>query len=272
MYGLSRVVVLVFLLAGGLAAGERKWSLPDDPQAVVVELKHGMTDDSISSLPTEVQNRLQSPRHTVVVRIRRNGAIEAGSRGSAGYAAGQLTEAELAALLEELIERQGATELSTAALENKIQQRARETRKDVGFAGSEMVVCITLQDGRHEFRCCSPEPLRTRFPEVRELNRVCAIVQRLENIAAVAQVGGPAEAERLAKLATAELRRQNGTQVEITAADLRQVRGSAGDLRQLQFVVDPALRGEAGTGMHVSVIESPGTAPRISMTPATGPL
>lgn len=261
------LLMMLLMLSGNLTAAEQSWFLPDDPQAVVVELKHEIPLQTLANLPPEVQRRMQlSPRDTIVIRIRRNGSFEVGRRGEPGHATGRMTGVELALLLGELIERQRALEISSTALATRVEQLARESGREVGFRDSETAICLTLRDGPHEIRCCAPQPLRTRFPEVRELDRVCAIIRRLENIAAVAQIGGRAEAERLARLATAELRRQNAENMTITADDLVQVRGKAGDLRQAQFVVDPTLTGGTGAVAHVSVMETPGQSPRISMT------
>jgi hypothetical protein len=248
-----RALAVLLLLAGSVAAGEPKWSLPTNPQAAVVELK--------SRAPAG------TAPDTTVIRIRGTGEFEVGASGEQGYVAGQMTSGELLALLRDLIEREHALELTTGALAAGVTGQARKSGKEVGFQNApDMVVRIALASGTHEFRCRSPEALRTRFPGMQDLDRVCAIIRRLENVAAVAQIGGRREAERVAALATAELRRQNGPDVAVTVGDLLQVRGNAGDLRQSQFVVEPALRGEAGTGVHVSVMESPGETPRISMT------
>lgn len=266
-----RAIVVLLLLVGTLRAAEPSWSLPDDPQAVVIELRHEETLESFSRLPPSVQQRTKRfvPRDTIVIRIRRDGSFEVGRHGEPGHAKGRMTTEELSLLMSDLVERQHALQLSSSVIAARVEHLARESGRDVGFSGSETAVCLTLRDGRHEIRCGAPQPLRTRFPEVRELDRVCAIVRRLENIAAVAQIGGRAEAERLARLATAELRSQNAADVTITADDLVQVRGKPGELRQAQFVVEPALAGGTGGGVHVSVMETPGQAPRISMTPTS---
>jgi hypothetical protein len=249
----SREFAVLLLLAGSVAAGEPKWSLPASPQAVVVELK------SRASAGT-------SPE-TTVIKIRGNGTFEVGASGEQGYVAGQMTSAELLSLLRDLIEREHALELTTDALAAGLTSQARKSGKEVGFLNAaDMIVRISVASGTHEFRCRSPEPLRTRFPDMQDIDHVCSIIRRLENVIAVAQIGGKPEAERLAALATAELQRQNGPAVTITAGDLLHVLGTAGDLRQAQFVVEPALRGETGAGVHVSVLESPGQPPRVNMT------
>jgi hypothetical protein len=251
------VCFLVLQAAVGLAA-EPTWSLPDNPQAVVIEL--------------QLETAAGQPVTDVVV-VRRDGSFTVGEARSTQPIQSRLTEDELQELLGEIIEREQALELTSASLSAKIQAEGRRTGKDWRIRNaSGTIVRISLAGRTHEIRCSSPELLRTRLPGVSELDRVCAIQRRLENIAAVAQVGGLAEAQRLAALATDEWRRQNGPAVQITHRDLLHVRGSAGDLRQVQFVVEPGLHGEAGEAVHVSVIESPGATPRISMTPIRNPL
>lgn len=249
-------LLLLHALPG--VGAEPAWSLPDDPQAVVVELSYAQPSSRF---------------RTDALTVRRDGSLTAGDPRSAMHVRGRLSEDDLQALLHDLIVRERALELSSEALEAAITAEGRRTGKNWRTRRpTNTIVRLTLAGGSHEFVCNDPELLRTRFPRLQELNRVCAIIRRLQNIAAVAQVGGRAEAERLAELATSELKRQNAPDVRITSRDLLHVRGAADDLRQVQFVVEPALHGESGDPLHVSVMESPGQAPRISLTPVSGPL
>jgi hypothetical protein len=260
--------VVVLLLVGHVAAADTRWSLPADPQAVVVELQF------VAPSPAGDQRSDGAPgeRAMLVLRLRRDGSYEVNVQGGENLT-GRLTDAELRRLVREIVEVQRGLALTSDGLTQALERAGRDSGKEWRIRNADTtVVRITLAGGTHEFRCCAPELLRTRFPQVEDLRRVCAIQRRLENLVAIARVGGKPEAERLAALAMAELRRQNGPDVKISAGDLLFVRGSSGDLRQCQFVVEPALRGETGAGIHVSVMESPGAAPRISMTPLSSAL
>jgi len=240
-----------------VSAVEPRWSLPDDPQAVVVQMQY--VDDNGAVQQT-------------VLTAQRDGRFTDGDANS-GTIAGRMTPDELHELLEAIIDIDRVLDLNSASLSERIQSEARRTRKDWRIQNaSHVVIRIGLADGTHVVQCLAPDLLRTRYPAIRELDRLCTVQHRLKNIVAVARVGGMEEARRLAGLATQELRRQNGPDVQIGPRDLVHVRGSVGDLRQAQFVVEPALHPEARESVNVCVMESPGTAPRISLNPVARPL
>lgn len=260
-------VSCLLLLAVHNLAVAADWSLPSNPEAVVVELQFvAPAGDG------DPRSDANAERSTLVLRLRRDGWYTVSEQAGKPLV-GQLSEAEVQQLLGELVEKQQGLELKSATLSSQIERTGKATGKEWRIKNADTtVVRMNLTGGSHEFRCCAPELLRNRFPQVTELNRVCAIQRRLENLVAMARVGGKPEAERLAALATAEVQRQNGPAVTITAGDLLHVRGTAGDLRLSQFVVEPALRGESGTGVLVSVLETPGRSPQISLTILTSTL
>jgi hypothetical protein len=107
--------------------------------------------------------------------------------------------------------------------------------------------------------------LEARFPEIDELRRVCAVQRRLQNVKCVVQAGGVDAAERLAALANRELRSSAGNAWSVSADDLQLVRSSGDGLCYAQFLVPgDAASGNAPRGM-VTVVESPGAAPRVSV-------
>lgn len=251
----------LLLLAVHTPTTAADWSLPSDPESIVVELQFvaPAPDGASASDATAGQS-------TLVLRLRRDGWYTVSEQVGKPLV-GQLSEAEVRQLVGELVEQQRGLELKSASLSSQIERTGKATGKEWRIKNADTtVVRMNLTGGSHEFRCCAPELLRNRFPQVTDLNRVCAIQRRLENLVALARIGGRLEAERLAALATAEVQRQNGPAVTITAGDLLHVRGAAGDLRQSQFVVEPSLRGESGTGVLVSVLETPGRSPQISLT------
>lgn len=263
MRGVLSIVCVVLIRASLAVAADSSWALPDDPRTVVIELRVAEQRPLSSTVAA----------HTRVLRIQRSGDVVLRDSGAKADIGGSLTESELHDLLKDIIDHQRMLELHTNLLAQRLSAEAGRTGKDWRVRNAPVVsVRIALAGQTHSFDCPTPELLRTRFPEMQELTRVCAILHRLQNVAAVAQVGGLEEAERLAALAMAELKRQNGPDVRITPRDLLHVRGEAGDLRQVQFVVDPELSGQQGSPLHISVMESSGAAPRVSMTPVTKPL
>ncbi|MBL8850524.1 MAG: hypothetical protein JNG89_12660 [Planctomycetaceae bacterium] len=253
-----RSLFVLLVLAARTDAAEPTWSLPDDPRAVVLQMQFADGSGTVV--------------HTVLT-VQRDGTFTDGDAAQRGTFAGRMSTDELHELLGAIIENDRVLDLTSASLLDQIESEARRTSKDWRIQNATTVVIrVGLADRTHVVECLSPDLMRTRYPAIRELDRLCAVRHRLQNVVAVSRVGGLEEARRLAALATAELRRQNGSDIQIGPRDLVQVRGTIGDLRQVQFVVEPALHPEAGESVHVCVFESPGSAPRISLTPVARPL
>jgi hypothetical protein len=251
-------LVIVLVLAPSTSAVEPAWSLPDDPQAIVVQMQYVDDDGAVQQ---------------TVLSVQQNGSFTDGDAAQPGAVTGRMTPDELHGLLRAIINQDRVLDLTSESLSAQIQAEARRTQKDWRIQNATSVVIrIGLADGTHVVQCLAPDLMRTRYPAIRELDRLCAVQHRLKNVVAVARVGGMEEARRLAALATAELRRQNGPDIQIGPRDLVHVRGNLGDLRQVQFVVEPALHQEATEAIQMCVTESPGTTPRISLTPVPGPL
>lgn len=250
-------LIAFLLLPMAAAAADRQWSLPDDPQAVVLQLRYGD--------PAGLRERL-------ALQLHRDGAF-AGGVGTPEQVRGRLADAELNELFAEIIESSAALELTSDRLRQQIQDEAARTGKPAQVrAADDLIVRLVLADRVHEFRCPAPEVMRSRYPNLCDLHQACAIRRRLENVIAVARAGGTPAAERMAALATDELQRQNKSDLRVTARDLQVVRGRPGDLRQMEFVV-PAdgPSNPASRETHVSVMESPGRPPRISITSLAAP-
>lgn len=247
-------LLVVWVLVGSASSVEqhRTWSLPSDPQAIVLEL------------------RFEEPGRSggVALRVRRDGSFVVPSPAGRPTLTGRLSERALTELVGELLEDHRCLELESDALAAAIEREGRRTGKDWRVQGAAIsVVRIALSDRTHELRCAAPELLQSRFPELRELRRVCAIQRRLRNVVAIARVGGEPEAARLAALVAAELRRERDVSAPVTPRDLVEVNDSTGDLRQYQFVVEAAPTGtDPATSLHISVFEAPGEPVRISVT------
>ena len=251
-------LLISFIATSAAIAGDGRWELPAEPDAVVIELRYR---DATTN------------RVTTALQLMRDGTFTA-HPGTARRTRGRLQSAELNELLRSLLQESDALGLTTDGLRRQIAEESRRLRKPAHVqAADDVIVRLKLADRQHEFECPAPEVLRTRYPDLRDLERVCEIRRRLENLIAVAHVGGVPEAERLAALATAELRRHNGSNVRVTIRDLHTVRGIAGDLRQSQFVLSPSRSsGTTAQELHISVMESPGAAPRVTITHSATPL
>lgn len=251
--------LLITLLAAPTAhAANREWSLPDDPRAVVVALQY--KNNTTGRISTALQ-------------LHRDGTF-VGDVGAAAEVRSRISVPAMRELLHDILQTNSALTLSSRGLREQIEQESRRVGKPPRVRGArDVIVRITLADQVHEFQCRSPEVLRTRYPRLGDLDRVCSIRRRLENVVAVARAGGASAAERLAALAADELHRRSGAAVRVTARDLQSVRGETGDLRQAQFVVRQDRSGAAGgQDLHISVIEAAGAPPRISITTPAAPL
>jgi len=262
MRGAGLGVWLLFLSTAS-AAADSEWSLPTNPDTLVLELRITETGP----------NSGERVPPATLLQIARNGRFVGVDSVTQAEVAGRLGESELRNLVSQIVDQQRIRELRTDDLVKRLSAESARLGKEWRVRNASVVrVRVWLAAGVHTFECPCPELLRTRFPEMKELVRVCSILHRLQNIAAVAQAGGPEEAKRLAALANAELKRQNGSPVQVTSGDLTCVRGKAGDLRQMQFVIDPELNGEQGRAVHISLMESPSAAPRVSLTTVASPL
>src|SRR5207244_2915871 len=90
---------------------------------------------------------------------------------------GQLSEAELIELLSDIVDQQRMLELTTDSLTRRLSAEAERTAKEWRVRNAPMAsVRIALAGATHRFDCPTPDLLRTRFPELPELIRVCAIL------------------------------------------------------------------------------------------------
>jgi hypothetical protein len=250
--------MLVLCACGAAAAADRAGAtsaLPDDPQAIVLELTF---DDPSGSTPA-------SP----AVQVRADGRIIVPAGAGSGRAQyGELAAEELQQLLREVVETQQLLKFDSDAIAAAVEQAGRGSGRDWRIQdAATTVIRVRLKDIEHEVRCNAAELLLERFPEVEDLARLCAVQRRLQNVRAVVEVGGDEEAQRLAKLATDELRQGSTTGPEVTSRDLLHVRSSGDGLRQVQFRIE-STPGKAGAGevIMISIFESPEGPPRVSVT------
>lgn len=232
-------------------------ALPANPRAAVIELEF------------EGQSRVAVSR-AAFLRIEADGMVHAPDpSGAARTIVGRLSSDELQALLRELIVTDGLFTLQSRELLTAIEDQGRRTRLEWRIADADTTVLrVVLADRSHEVRCAGVSLLCERFPKLASLQQLGAAQRRLQNIAAVVQVGGHEEAERLAKLATRELRSQDERAPLVTPRDLTFVRASRDGLRYAQFDASARWNGAESEHLIVSVVETPREAPRISVSAA----
>jgi hypothetical protein len=234
-------------------AGE-SFGLPAAPRAAVIEL---VFEDRAAS------------REAPFLRIDADGAVhvpDPSERAQPRFS-GRLSQPELQQLLRELLVTHDIANLHTGDLERALATHAKQAGLDWRIPGADATLLrITLADRVHEVRCGAVSLLCERFPRLAPLQKLGAAQRRLENVAAVAQVGGTSAARRLAALATRELESRTPDSPQVTALDLSYVRTSRDGLRYVQFEVRGGR--DRSQRVTVSVVEAPGEPPRVSVLAA----
>lgn len=212
---------------------------------------------------------------SVAVSIHADGTVLVPDpRGSSRPLRGRLSAADLQGLLNEVIETHGLFDCDTGTLAQSLQSAARQSGLAWRIPQADTTVIRVQREGRqHEVRCPAAELLEERFPGVEDLQRLCRVQRRLQNVRSVVLVGGPQEADRLAAMANQELRRRGVEGLEMTSSDLQQVLGSGDGFRLARFQrCGPRSPQEGETQWLVSIVETPDSPPRVSVTPLpTGP-
>lgn len=180
---------------------------------------------------------------------------------------GQLTGPEFETLLRSLWDGDQISELSTDTISREIATEAERlglTSQVIG--ATETVLRIRTQEKLMQVRAPSVGILATRFPQAQSLQRLASAQRRLENLRAVTMAGGQDSARQLATLAQQKLLAEHGESVTVTSENLTMVRSLPDGTRFCQFVVPSEQF--AGRNSHVvSLFESPGDSPRISVLP-----
>jgi hypothetical protein len=181
---------------------------------------------------------------------------------------GRLSRERLSKLLDDVIETDRILDCETRRIEEALTRESRRTGLAWRVPGAAATLITVRWQGRtHDVRCPAAELLEARFSTIDELHRLCAVQRRLQNVKCLVQAGGVDAAERLAALANRELRSRSERPLSVTVDDLQLVRSSGDGLRYAQFVVSGnAAEGDARPLQMVSVMESPGANPRVSVT------
>ena len=205
-----------------------------------------------------------------VVEVWSNGLVKAidlsGSRQNPVQATltDRLTAAELRELHQLLIGDCQLANQTTDSVRKSLQIASEQhqlTAKIEGAAETEIGVLAG-----HEWRtvsCPAVSILATRFPDVAEVRNIAAAQSRLQNIYAVALVGGGKAADLHAATATHKLQEVNPNAGEITRRDLTMVRHLPNESRFVQF----RYAGSPGQddGCLVNLTQSPEGTTRVSV-------
>ncbi len=176
----------------------------------------------------------------------------------------RLTPSQLAQLINDLLETDGMAQINTQSLSAEIQAESARYSLSCKIHGADDCLIRIRHDGlTYEIRCHAAGVLVNRFPQVMCLQRFVSAQRRLENVRAITEVGGEEAAQKLAQVARTQLEFEHGVDLPVTAGDLSMVRELPDGSRYCQFLVNQSY--SAAESRIVSVFQSPGTAPRVSL-------
>ena len=176
----------------------------------------------------------------------------------------QLTAAEMRELYRLLAGECRIPSLSSASIRQSLQAASQEQQLTSEITGAaETEVGLLVGKHWHAVTCPAVSILTTRFPDVAEVQNVATAQARLQNIAAVALLGGSEVADRQAVAATRKLRELHPEAGVITRRDLKMVRQLPNGNRFVQF----HYAGSPGQGNAclVSLTQSPMGPTRMSV-------
>jgi hypothetical protein len=186
--------------------------------------------------------------------------------GDAAPLRGELSAESLGKLLHEVVETNRLLECDTREIEQALIRESRRTGLAWRVPGAATtVIRVRWQERDHEIRCPACMVLEARFPAIEELHRVCAVQRRLQNVKCIVQAGGVNAAERLAALANRELQSGTSDGLSVSVDDLQLVRSSGDGLCYAQFVITGDAAAANVPVRMVSVVETPGAAPQVSV-------
>lgn len=206
---------------------------------------------------------------TTVVRVFDNGRVEACSPKGEGACVVQkisVKEAKgLAVELERAIEAEG---LSTETIAEDVDRESLRTGLPAVVRAADEC-CITCQtaDGPRELRCTGLGVLTERYPEARRLQSFSTLHDRLLNVAAVAQAGGPEAARKLAAAATRQMQEEHPKTRDWTVRELSMVRVGPDGSRMVQFTRKVPSKTDPGSveSWITTIIEMPGRETQVSV-------
>jgi hypothetical protein len=207
---------------------------------------------------------------TPVVEVWSNGRVQAlelsGSRQNPKHAThtDRLTADEMKELHQLLAGDCQMASLTTEGIRESLEVASEQQQLTADIEGAAQTeVGLLVGKHWHSVTCPAVSILSTRFPDVTEVQNIAIAQARLQNIAAVALLGGSAIADLQAEAATRKLRELHPEAGEITRRDLKMVRQLANGNRFVQF----HYTGSPGQseGCLVSLTQSPQGPTRVSV-------
>ena len=148
----------------------------------------------------------------------------------------RLSEGEMRELFQLLTQQCQMASLTTDSVNQSVQAASEQEQLIAEIEGAAQTEIGLLVGQRwHAVACPAVSVLTTRFPDVAEVQNVATAQDRLQNIAAVALLGGGAAADLQAEAATHKLRELHPEAGKITRRDLKMVRQLANGNRFVQF-------------------------------------
>ena len=254
------VPIILILLASGTPVSaqgdsEDRIGLPRDPQTPVIELftSSGRADS-------------RRPDRMLVVTADGTVAVAAGN-GVARQSSARLSRDELLDLLSDLISTHRILQCRSDQLLQEAERAGRAAGLDWKFPkATTTIIRIRLSGGVHEVRCTAAELLAERFPDAESVQNFNGALLRLQNLIAITQIGGAAEAQRLCDIANSELRVTGDRRNGVTARDIQSVRENRQGLRLVQFHLSQDDNGDSPNAL-ISVVESQDSPAQVTITP-----
>lgn len=238
----------VFVPLAGLLA-EEAIPLPTDPSVPVVELWY------IEG------GQLNVPE----IAVYAGGRVQV--RVGEGSLWGELTPEQVQDLVRKLLTRDQLARIRTEGIERELDEESQRTGLSREIQGAaDTIIRVRTAQGTYRVDGHAVGLLCSRFPEAQGLQHLYSAQRRLENIRAIVMVGGTPAAERLARMAEARLLAESGEAIQVSKENLTCVHSLNDGTRCLQFVV-PAPLGTLTAPRIVSLFESPGEVPRVSVLP-----
>lgn len=186
---------------------------------------------------------------------------------------GQLPPETLRELVRSLLFDDGLAKTDSAQIATEIRQAGIARGLSSTIPGADETV-IRIQTGREqcERRCQAVGLLCTRFPGVPALEGFSRAQARLENVRAIVLAGGHVEADTLTRMANRRLQAEHPQHLPLTTQDLAIVRPMPTGGRYVQFFRrEESLPATEQSTLIVSIIEVPGTAPRVNVFASGSP-
>lgn len=175
-----------------------------------------------------------------------------------------LTREELRALYNELVVQTDIVTLSTESVRESIQAASESQQLGAEIEeAADTEIGLRIGTRWHTVQCPAAALLAVRFPDSAEVATVATVQARLQNIAAVALVGGSETADRYATNATRKLHEMHPDARELTRRDLAMVRRLADGSAFVQFRYRGSPHGQ--DACLVSLTQSTSGPPRVSI-------